>query len=219
MLDQNDKRAIAGHAIYSRHILAIYDLWVLGVSNRFIWKCPTELFLRLYNAHLTANHLEIGVGTGYFLDYCVFPDRPRLVLLDLNENSLNVTAKRISRYHPKVYQRNILDPLNLQEKPFTSIGMNYLLHCLPGTLSEKAIVFDRLKPYLRTGGTVFGSTLLQGELARSPTAQWLMNVYNRKGIFCNDHDDFNTLKSELAKRFSESHVTVHGCAALFWGKL
>ncbi len=32
----------------------------------------------------------------------------------------------------------------MPEARFDSIGLNFLLHCLPGTLREKAIVFDHL---------------------------------------------------------------------------
>lgn len=31
----------AGQAVYTKSNLAVYDFVVLGVSNRFIWKCPT----------------------------------------------------------------------------------------------------------------------------------------------------------------------------------
>jgi hypothetical protein len=54
------------HAIYTKGNLAVYDWWVLGLSNAFIWHCPTEKLLDLYRAHITNNHLEVGVGTGYF---------------------------------------------------------------------------------------------------------------------------------------------------------
>ena len=218
MSSLSQEEVTAGQAIYSKANLGLYDLWVLGISNRLIWKCPTQCLLDFYNAHLSANHLDVGVGTGYFLDHCMFPDPPRIVLVDLNANSLEATAQRIKRYRPRIYRRNILEPIQLPEEPFDSMGMNYLLHCLPGTLQSKAVVFDQIKPYLNTGGTVFGSTLLQGGVVRSSVAKWLMKFYNRKGIFFNERDDLDTFKRELAQRFRESQVQVIGCAALFWAK-
>jgi hypothetical protein len=75
----------AGQAVYSTSTLALYDWFVLGVSNRFVWNCQSEHILALYDRYVTANHLDVGVGTGYFLAHCRFPhDRPRLGLLDLN---------------------------------------------------------------------------------------------------------------------------------------
>src|SRR4051794_1502272 len=94
-------RIEAGQAIYTRSTLALYDALVLGLSNRFIWRCPTARLLDLYDAHVTANHLEVGVGTGYFLDRCRFPsEHPRLVLLDLNRNCLEATRRRVRRFRP-----------------------------------------------------------------------------------------------------------------------
>ncbi len=82
----------AGQAVYSKRVLSFYDLWVLGISNSLIWKCRTKNILHWLNQSLTANHLDVGVGTGYYLDYCTFPAaKIRLGLLDLNPNSLAAT--------------------------------------------------------------------------------------------------------------------------------
>ena len=79
------EQVVAGQAVYSRRALHLYDPIVLGLSNRLIWKCPTPRLLTHYERHVTANHLDVGVGTGYFLDRCRFPSTtPRIALLDLN---------------------------------------------------------------------------------------------------------------------------------------
>jgi len=107
------KEIEAGQAIYSKPVLSIYDLWVLGISNKYIWKCPTSHLLKHFNQHITSNHLDVGVGTGYFLDHCQFPTgKTRIGLLDLNQNSLDQAAKRIERYQPTQYQYNVLDKLD-----------------------------------------------------------------------------------------------------------
>ena len=75
----------SGQAVYTTRVLKLYDFVVLGVSNRFIWKCPTPQQLQHYEQHLSVNHLDVGVGSGYFLDHCRFPSTPpRVALLDLN---------------------------------------------------------------------------------------------------------------------------------------
>lgn len=40
-----DEQVRAGQAVYSRRVLALYDWFVLGISNRFVWKCPTPQLL------------------------------------------------------------------------------------------------------------------------------------------------------------------------------
>lgn len=206
----------AGQAIYTPKTLAIYDVLVLGLSNRWIWKCPTPRLLAHYERHVSGNHLDVGVGTGYFLDRCHFPIRsPRIALMDLNRDALQFAARRIARYRPETYVRNVLETIDFDGAKFDSLGVNYLLHCLPGDMATKAQAFDFLSPLMSRGAVVFGSTLLQGGVERSFAARRLMAFYNSKGIFSNTQDDLATLTRELEKRFSAVSVETLGCAALF----
>ncbi len=63
-----DGDARKGAAVYTPLSLALYDLVVLGFSNFFVWRCSSRLILDFYNQHISDKHLDIGVGTGYFLD-------------------------------------------------------------------------------------------------------------------------------------------------------
>lgn len=208
-----------GQAVYSRRMLAIYDLLVLKISNRWIWRCPSPRILDLYNCHVTGNHLDVGVGTGYFLDRCRFPTpSPRVALLDLNPNCLEATARRIARYRPTCHRGNVLEPIPWNSDRFDSIGVNYLLHCLPGDTDTKGAVFDHLKPLLNPGGVLFGSTLLSDGVPRSALARRLMATYNRRGIFTNTADSLDGLQHALRSRFRHSDIRSIGCAALFWAR-
>jgi len=209
----------AGQAVYTRPILRIYDLAVLGLSNRLIWKCPTRRLVEHYDQHVTANHLDVGVGTGYFLDKCRFPmQAPRVALMDLNGTSLDFASRRIARYQPETYVRNVLAPISIDAPKFDSVGINYLLHCLPGPLKSKAVAFDHLKALMNPGAVLFGSTLLQIGVPRSRFAKCLMGIYNKKGIMSNEHDSLDGLKTALGERFRDVSVDVVGCVALFSGR-
>lgn len=205
----------AGQAIYTKPVLSIYDLWVLGFSNSAIWRCPTKNLRHHYRKHVTLNHLDVGVGTGYYLDKCLLEQKRRLALLDLNNNSLEKAAERVKRFKPEVYQADILSPLNLPCKPFESISINYLFHCLPGAIKEKTVILDSLSEYLHDGGKIFGSTILSHGVHQNFAAQKLMAFYNRKGIFANTRDYRNGLRDELESRFSNVQIEVKGCVALF----
>lgn len=210
----------AGQAVYTRHTLKFYDFVVLGFSNRIIWQCPTSRLLEHYNRHITANHLDVGVGTGYFLDRCHFPNsEPRITLMDLNRASLRFASRRIARYRPQIIRHNVLEPLPCGIAKFDSVGVNYLLHCVPGTMESKAIVFDNLRAAMNPGGVLFGATLLQGGVRSNWLARWLMTVYNRQGIFSNDCDDLHALEKSLRDRFGQVTFDVVGCAAVFAGRL
>jgi SAM-dependent methyltransferase len=214
--DPTHDEIAAAHAAYTRRSLRGYDLLVHGLSNHVLWRCPTRELLAHYDAHVSANHLDVGVGTGYFLDRCRFPTaRPRLALMDLNPECLRAAASRVARYRPEVYQYNVLEPIELAAAPFDSIGLMYLLHCLPGALADKARVFDNVAAHLRPGGVLFGATLLQGDAPRGFLAQRLMDFYNAKGIFNNARDDRATLERALRERFARSEVRLVGCVALF----
>lgn len=210
------EESIAGQAVYSKKLLSIYDLWVLGISNSLIWKCRTKNILRWLNQGLSANHLDVGVGTGYYLDHCTFPDsKVRLGLLDLNPNSLEATAQRAGRYTPEIYQADILQPLPEQPAHFDSVSLNYLLHCLPGDLSSKATLFDHLAPWLNPGAIISGSTILHAGVPRGLAARRLMQVYNQKQIFSNSADSLDELQSQLSSRYTDVELKVIGCVALF----
>ena len=184
-----DADARKGAAAYTPFTLALYDLAVLRLSNSLVWQCPSHVLLDFYNQHVSGKHLDIGVGTGYFLDKCRFPSStPTIALFDLNPDSLAKAAKRLRRYNPSCSMGNALDRIDIGMSGFDSISLNYLLHCLPGNLASKSIVFSHVKSLLRDGGVIFGSTILGEGVRHNPLAGQLMKIYNAKGIFSNLSD-------------------------------
>ncbi len=215
----NTASAEAGQAVYSKKVLSIYDIGVLGFSSSFLWRCPTKLLRQEFVANATDNHLDVGVGTGYYLDKCLSNVDCRLALLDLNQNSLDATAARVSRFNPEIYNANVLEPIDLDCEKFDSISVNYLLHCLPGDLIEKAVLFKNLKPLLNDGGVIFGSTILGRGEKVGYFAKKLMAFYNSKGIFGNSQDSLVDLKTSLDENFSDVNIWVKGCVAVFTAKI
>ncbi len=211
-----DKQVEAGQAIYNKYVLTAYDFLVLGISCQLFWKCPSHRMGNQYNKFASNNHLDVGVGTGYFLDHCHFSsNKPRIALMDLNKNSLNYTAERIVRYAPETYCRNVLDPISIPAENFDSVSINFLLHCLPGKFSEKCVIFDNLKAVMNPNAVIFGATILQVGVSPNWLAKRLMNAYNNRGVFSNLYDSAESLKRELEVRFSDVSVEVVGCVALF----
>ena len=213
-----EEQVEAGQAVYTKSTLSAYDIIVIGISNRYVWKCPSARIEEHYNKHVSANHLDVGVGTGYFLDRCKFPSkRPRVALMDLNQNTLEYASTRISRYEPEMHRQNILEPISTNIQQFDSVGINYLLHCLPGSILEKAVAFDHLKSLMNQNAVLFGSTILQGGVSKTWAAKRLMHLYNKKGIFSNTADDLAGLEDALKQRFENVAIEVVGCVALFSG--
>ncbi|MEG3973237.1 class I SAM-dependent methyltransferase [Microcoleus sp. herbarium8] len=212
----SQERVIKGQAVYTEDILSEYDKIVVGFSARFLWKCSARRLLNFYNKNISDCHLDVGVGSGYYLDKCRFPSKqPKIALLDLNASSLDFTSKRIERYKPSCYQASVLEPLSLEPNQFDSVGINYLLHCLPGTLATKTVAFQHLKPLMKDGAILFGSTILGQGVNHHYLGKIVMHIYNSTGVFSNWHDSVEDLKQALASNFSSYSVQVVGCTALF----
>ncbi|CAG0962379.1 MAG: class I SAM-dependent methyltransferase [Candidatus Methanoperedens sp.] len=219
MVTENMNDTKRGQAIYTKSFLALYDLTVLGFFCSFIWRCPSHHILELYDQHVSKNHLDIGVGTGYFLDHCRFPvSNPRLALMDLNPNSLMKSRERLERYNPEVYRMNVLEIEMAGIQHFDSVALTNLLHCLPGTMKTKGIVFEKIRSLLNPGGVVFGSTILGKGVDNNFLAKYFINANNTRGVMTNMQDDLDSLMNELEQYFPESSVKVIGSMALFWGK-
>lgn len=207
-------------AVYGRLMLSIYDLYVLSISNRFAWRCPTPRILNLYNQSISARHLDIGVGTGYYLDRVRFPsDQPTVHLMDINPLALARAAHRIRRYQPRCIQEDVTDAEITLEESYDSIAVNYLLHCLSGVLPDKGgQLLEQVLPFLSpSGGRLFGATILGQGVKHNALGQRLMTVYNRKGIFGNRSDSEEQLHTLFETHFDHYKLEIHGCVALFAG--
>lgn len=216
-LERSDP-AYAGQAVYTPGMLRAYDAVVVKLSNSFVWRCPARRILEQYSRHLTASHLDVGPGTGYYLDRCRFPDAsPRITLLDPNPEVLRFAGDRLRRYRPALHAADALKPIGLESASFRSVALGYVLHCLPGNIGSKAVVFDNLIPLVEPGGVVFGSTILNQGVRHTRLGHTLLRVYNRKGIFSNLDDDLDGLERALDRRFGRFELDVTGGVALFAG--
>ncbi len=211
-----DEAAVArAHAIYTPAMLSFYDLLVHGLSNHLAWSCPTRRLLDLYRANLSANHLEAGIGTGFFIDRAGPPRFDRLVLLDINRNCLDRAARRLARFAPRLCQANLLARIEPPLPPFDSVGLTYVLHCLPGGMTEKLAAVDHLIPAMSEGAILFGATILGRGIAPNFAARRLLDLYSAKGVFNNREDDFESLSAGLKRRFASLEIERRGCVAVF----
>jgi 2-polyprenyl-3-methyl-5-hydroxy-6-metoxy-1,4-benzoquinol methylase len=218
MSEISAKGVYAGQAPYTKLFLAVYNP-VVQFNYRFVWGCHPRHVLDLYKEHVSANHLDVGVATGSILDHCRFPSpTPRLALMDLNPNSLEVASKRLARYAPEIYLRDVLEAIEIEAPRFDSLGVANLLHCLPGTMQTKAVVFEHLKGLLNPGGMLFGCTILYGGVERSLQATLMMHIFNARGAMTNKQDDLEGLRHNLDQHFSGARVRVIGSVALFWAR-
>jgi SAM-dependent methyltransferase len=206
-----------GQEAYTPCFLRIYDNVVLKTFCTLVWGCPPRVVRRLYNECVGNRHIDIGPGTGYFVDHCTFPTaRPEITLLDLNVNCLKFSAARLARYRPAVCRANLMGALPLPRDHFDSAGMNNVLHAIPGGWDRKGVVFGHVAEILRPGGTLFGTTVLDQGIPVSRLARRMLRVQHEQGTtFQNQGDDLAGLERQLAKYFPQYQVRVRGATAIF----
>ena len=140
-------------------------------------------------------------------------------MLDLSTSCLDVAGKRVARFDPQLIEANVLEPIDYDGDRFDSVGLNYVLHCLPGDIASKSVALDHLSALANPGAWVFGATLLQDGVHRNWFASKVMDRNNAHGIFSNVGDSLDGLRTAISDRCSDATVEVVGCVGIFAGKV
>jgi SAM-dependent methyltransferase len=205
-------------AAYSSSYLARYDLRVLKVNCRFVWRCSTKHTLALYNRYMSADHLDIGTGSGWHLYHATYPvERPRVALVDLNRPSLDATSRRLRRrgIDPETRIGTVLQPLPVQRGRFGSVSSTYLMHCVPGGWDDKGQAFQHIADVMADNGVFFGATVLASGVPHTPLSRAEMWRLRAHGMFHNQSDDLTGLVEALKRAFESVDVGTRGSVALW----
>lgn len=199
-------------------IYSIYDPILLRFACPLIWKCKSQDILELYNKNLSSNHLDVGCGTGYFIKKCKKSSKlSRLVLTDLNKVALEISQKKLKRFNPEIIQHNILKPFQNLKK-FDSIGLSFLIHCLPGDMKTKSIAFKNIAAQLNPKGKIFGATfIMKGTYPNFLTRSWEF-IFGNLGFLHNKNDTLEGLEENLNQYFKNVKIKVKGHCAIFSGE-
>jgi SAM-dependent methyltransferase len=206
-------------ALYTPLFLSFYDHFVLRFNSPVLWGCRRQVLLSHFAGHLSANHLDVGVGTGYFLQHGTAGRRiERLGLMDPNQEALRYAARRVEALRLEILQHDATRPVVPRPAPFSSISIHYLLHCIPGDLKEKACILDNLLPLLDEGGTLFGATILAHGVKVPALSRLAMSYFIRRGAMNNAADSLDDLRAILDSRLDGVELQVEGMVALFAGR-
>ena len=204
-----------GQRFFSFMSHRLYDLGLYSFVTEAVWRCKTERLVDHYVANVSSRHLEVGVGTGYFLARTLSSEHcDRLVLADLNARCLAKAGARLARLGPDLWHQDARAPLP-SEAGFDSIGMNYVLHCIPGDFQRHLCLFRHVWAGLRTGGVFFGATVVDAPGKTPLRAKCAMGVLNAVGIFHNTQQDHHDLARVLRLVFRRVDVEMVGNTALF----
>ena len=214
-LDHSDP-AYKGQRDFTPLALRFYDPFVLQFSARWVWHCPLERLLENYRWHIRPNHLDVGPGTGYFLEHAGLPEGSLVTILDPNLNVLHRAAERLGGLDVTAVEADVLKPLPVRG-PFGSVGMNLVLHCLPGPMVRKSAAIRNVAKVLGPDGLFFGSTVLGDAGNHSWAARRMLDLYNRRGSFDNRLDTAEGVREILDASFEHVELDVVGSIAIFFG--
>jgi SAM-dependent methyltransferase len=212
-MDRDDP-AYRGQADYTRPLLKLYDPLVLGLAARFVWRCPTSRLLEGYREHVRDGHLDVGPGTGYFIERSGLPDGSRVTLLDPNAKVLDHASRSLRRLDVTAVEADVLKPLPV-DGPFDSAALNLVIHCLPGPLLRKAAAVEHVASVLAPTGVLFGASVLGSSGSHTWLARRVLGAFNRRGAFDNLDDSEDGLRAILGASFEEVELATVGSIAIF----
>jgi SAM-dependent methyltransferase len=203
-----------GQSAYGPALLAIYDVWVLKFMARTVWKTPIPPGVAQYRQHLGARHLDVGPGTGYFIEQAFPPTGTEIVLIDPNPHVLKHASKRLARWKPVAIEADVMQPLPV-EGAFDSAALSFVLHCLRGPMSNKATAIRHIADVLTPDGVLFGGTVLGTAEPHTRSARAFLWAFNKEGGFDNRDDSLDGLRTILERSFRDVEIERMGSAALF----
>ena len=212
-MDRNDP-SYKGQRGYNRFLLAIYDPWVLGFMARAVWRSPIPPAVERYRRLLGRRHLDVGPGTGYFLDTAGPPAGTEITLLDPNPNVLAKASRRLAAMNPVVIEADVMKPLPVEGR-FDSVALSYVLHCLRGPQEHKAVAIRHIADVLEPNGVLFGGTVLGLGERHTPQARAVLRAFNWAGDFDNLGDTAEGLRRILEASFETVEVDIVGSTANF----
>lgn len=212
-MDRDDP-AYRGQSDYSRLLLRAYDPLVLGLAARFVWRCPTTLLVERYRQRIRARHLDVGPGTGYFLERSGLPEGSRVTILDPNTNVLDRASRRLRHLDITAVEADVCKPLPVAG-PFDSAALHLVIHCLPGPLSRKAAAVASVAAVLAPTGVLFGASVLGTSGPHTWLSRKVLNAFNRRGAFDNLEDTEPRLRDILGASFEHVELETVGSVAIF----
>lgn len=212
-MDRDDP-AYRGQSDYTRALLSVYDPIVLGLAATVVWRCPTGVLVERYRRNIRERHLDVGPGTGYFLDRSGLPQGSPVTILDPNANVLDHAARRLRHLDITTVQADVCKPLPI-DGPFESAALHLVIHCLPGPLSRKAAAVANVAAVLAPTGILFGASVLGASEPHPWLARRVLGAFNRRGAFDNRSDSESGLRGILESSFEQVELDTIGSMAVF----
>ncbi len=212
-MDRDDP-AYKGQSDYTPLVLRLYDPLVVGPVARYVWRTPISRLVDRYREHIRDRHLDVGPGTGYFIDRSGLRDGSRVTILDPNPNVLEHASRRLERLDITAVEADVGKPLPV-DGPFASAALHMVIHCLRGPRERKVQAVANVAAVLAPDGILFGATILGETGPHTWLARRVLHLFNRQGGFDNLEDSEEALREILGASFEDVEVESLGSAAAF----
>ena len=193
-----------------------YDRFVNQINCEKVWKCSQKHIIDNYRANIDCNHLEIGPGTGYFLKkQNLNIDFNNLTLVDVNSKILHYSKNNLQSEcsNIEILSHDLFASQIPREVEFNSVGINYVLHCVPGNLQTK---LDKLISNLGDNKyNLFGASVICDPLHMNVIAEYELMFLNAFGIFNNNNDTYQELNEYLNNTNLNFSLKKQGYVAIF----
>jgi len=203
--------------------IKVYDFVAYEINGRFGWGFTKSMCQKLYCRFASGEaHVEVGLATPTFVAGSV-PKSAKVLILDVDSVFLEKSTKTLEDLGYKSVTSMVQDITTpFKTRPdglYESIGLNWVLHCVPGTLSpeSKGVCFQHLKTLLCPDGVLFGSTVLGFSAEHNCFGGFIMKKYNdpETGIFRNAKDTENDIRNAIGKAFKRFEVKVYGRTVVY----
>ncbi|CAA0079727.1 Uncharacterised protein [BD1-7 clade bacterium] len=191
------------------------DRWQYQWVYPYIWQCSAQILVRWIHKNLGHTHLQVGCSSSWLLALATAGKARSMTLADPNLNRLKKCQQQLSQHHRiSSFQYDFTEKMAFGGQQFSSIGIGNLLNQLPGSLDERAHIFDDLQPHLSDGGKVVGWLLAMTPSTHSAMATLSMAKFRHLNIL-HTKDPETVLQQALNQRFNRVAVKRIGHVVLF----
>ena len=200
---------------YSPLGLRLYDPLIVRRLAPHVWRCSRVASSTTIDRHVTANHADIGVATGYFLDRCDFEHAASAAGADRSAAALPAIRRAAPcALSARDYLRDVLTPDRWASRRPRSIRSRSAASCIasPATCAQEPACSTPSRRSPRPARRSSATRCVRDGVAAPRAPRLVHALLNRAGVVDNPNDHAARSAPALEARFADcrSNYRVHG---------
>ncbi|MGP1438779.1 MAG: class I SAM-dependent methyltransferase [Treponema sp.] len=188
--------------------------WFSRLFNRLFWHDSSllpiaKITLDMHPKDFKGKLLDVPCGTGVFTKdlYSSMKDA-QIIALDYSVEMIERFKLAIKECSHITFVQGDVGALPYEDETFDAVLCMNGIQCFP----NKDGAFSEIKRVLKRGGLFIGSVYVKGVYASS---DFLVGVYDRKGIMVPPHENEAELKEHLSRYFNLSKYVAYKSVGCF----